>query len=85
MLWLRNNASTMVSQLLDTGIFITIAFWGTVPTNILANMLLTQYIIKVAIAAGDTPFCYLLVALLKDRVKLPPPTESAGLVMNMEQ
>jgi len=26
-LWLRNNGSTMVSQVLDTGIFITIAFW----------------------------------------------------------
>ncbi len=72
-LWLRNNASTMVSQALDTGIFITIAFWGVVPTEILANMLLTQYIIKLAIAAGDTPFCYMLVGLLRERVKQTPP------------
>ncbi len=72
-LWLRNNASTMVSQALDTGLFITIAFWGTVPTGILANMLLTQYLIKLAIAACDTPFCYLLVGLLKEKVKQPPP------------
>ncbi len=70
-LWLRNNASTMVSQALDTGLFITIAFWGVVPAQILANMLLSQYIIKLVIAAGDTPFCYLLVALLKDKVKPP--------------
>ena len=68
-LWLRNNASTMVSQALDTGLFITIAFWGTVPTEVLTEMLLTQYVIKLIIAAGDTPFCYLLVALLKKRVK----------------
>jgi len=74
-LWLRNNASTMVSQALDTGLFITIAFWGLVPTGVLANMLLTQYIIKLIIAACDTPFCYLLVALLKGRVK---PSLSAG-------
>ena len=72
-LWLRNNASTMVSQGLDTGIFITVAFWGIVPTGILVNMLVSQYIIKLAIAAGDTPFCYLLVGLLKGRVKQPPP------------
>jgi len=72
-LWLRNNASTMVSQGLDTGLFITIAFWGTVPTGILLNMLLTQYVIKLAIAVCDTPFCYLLVALLKDKVKPLPP------------
>jgi uncharacterized integral membrane protein (TIGR00697 family) len=72
-LWLRNNASTMVSQALDTGVFITIAFWGIVPTGVLANMLLTQYIIKLAIAAGDTPFCYILVGLLKGKVKQQPP------------
>ncbi len=72
-LWLRNNASTMVSQALDTGLFITIAFWGVVPAQILANMLLSQYIIKLAIAASDTPFCYLLVSLLKEKVKEQPP------------
>ena len=68
-LWLRNNASTMVSQVLDTGIFITIAFWGTVPTGILINMLLSQYVIKLVIAVFDTPFCYLLVGLLRERIK----------------
>ena len=72
-LWLRNNASTMVSQALDTGVFITIAFWGTVPMGILTNMLLSQYVIKLVIAACDTPFCYLLVGLLRGKVKQPSP------------
>jgi len=72
-LWLRNNASTMVSQAMDTGIFITIAFWGVYSTEILTEMLLTQYVIKLIIAACDTPFCYLLVGLLKGKVKPPPP------------
>ncbi len=72
-LWLRNNASTMVSQALDTGLFITIAFWGVYSTEILLNMLRTQYIIKLAIAVCDTPFCYMLVGLLRGRVKPPPP------------
>jgi uncharacterized integral membrane protein (TIGR00697 family) len=71
-LWLRNNASTMVSQALDTSLFITVAFWGVASAEILRNMLLTQYVIKLAIAAADTPFCYLLVALLKDKVELLP-------------
>ena len=71
-LWLRNNASTMVSQALDTAIFITIAFWGTVPAGILTNMLLTQYVIKLIIAVFDTPFCYLLVGLLREKVKQTP-------------
>ena len=79
-LWLRNNASTMVSQALDTGIFITIAFWGVYSTEILLNMLRTQYIIKLAIAACDTPFCYMLVGLLRERVKPPAPIGTQGWV-----
>jgi len=79
-LWLRNNASTMVSQALDTGAFITIAFWGTVPTGILTNMLLSQYVAKLVIAACDTPFCYLLVGLLRERVKQPPPVGAQAWV-----
>ena len=74
-LWLRNNASTVVSQALDTGLFITIAFWGTVPMTVLGNMLLTQYLIKLAIAAADTPLCYLLVASLKNRMTPLPGKE----------
>lgn len=70
-LWLRNNASTMVSQAIDTGIFISIAFWEVVPIKILLNMIFTQYIIKLIIAAGDTPFCYLLVSLLKKKARKP--------------
>jgi len=77
-LWLRNNASTMVSQAMDTALFITIAFWGTVPNSVLVNMLVTQYVIKLAIAALDTPFCYLLVYLLKNKIKPLAGAEAAA-------
>ncbi len=60
-LWLRNNLSTMVSQLLDSAIFITIAFAGTVEGAVLINMIVGQYLIKLALALADTPFCYLTV------------------------
>jgi uncharacterized integral membrane protein (TIGR00697 family) len=56
--WLRNNLSTMTSQLVDTVIFIGIAFWGAVPH--LGKMILGQYIIKVLIALLDTPIFYAL-------------------------
>lgn len=55
--WIRNNVSTMTSQLFDTAIFITIAFAGQVPN--LLWMIVSQYIIKLIIAALDTPFFYL--------------------------
>ena len=56
--WLRNNASTLVSQIIDTAIFITIAFWGMVPN--LLWMIISQYVVKAIIALLDTPFFYLL-------------------------
>jgi len=65
MLWLRNNASTMVSQSIDTVIFVLIAFAGVVPNSILWEMIWMQYIVKLGIAAIDTPLLYALVPTLK--------------------
>ncbi|MBW2559574.1 MAG: queuosine precursor transporter [Deltaproteobacteria bacterium] len=62
-LWLRNNLSTIVSQMIDSVLFIGIAFWGTVPPATIGMMILSQYIVKVGIALLDTPLCYLLVRL----------------------
>ncbi len=66
-LWLRNNASTVVSQAIDTVIFIAIAFGGTVPAGTLLNMMATQYVVKVGIAVVDTPFVYALVGAIRRR------------------
>ena len=46
----------MTSQLVDTLIFITIAFYGVVDN--LPAMVLGQYVIKLLLALGDTPFFY---------------------------
>ena len=56
--WIWNNASTMTSQIIDTAIFITVAFVGTVPN--IFTMIVSQYFIKLIYAALDTPFFYLL-------------------------
>lgn len=70
--WLRNNASTMLSQFVDTAIFITIAFglgFGWIFDNQIAllNMLIGQYVIKLFIALLDTPFFYLFTRESKSR------------------
>lgn len=70
-LWLRNNASTMASQLVDTSLFITIAFYGTMPTSVLLGMILTQYIFKWIVAVADTPIVYLLVKLCRRQQEDP--------------
>lgn len=66
-LWLRNNLSTSISQLLDTTIFITIAFYGIIPD--IWSMIISQYAIKLMIALLDTPIVYGLVYLIKKEDK----------------
>ncbi|MFV0422786.1 queuosine precursor transporter [Oleidesulfovibrio sp.] len=58
-LWLRNNASTLVSQMIDSAVFCLIAFWGVFPTPILLEIMLTTYIFKGVVALLDTPFMYI--------------------------
>lgn len=63
--WLRNNLSTMTSQIIDTAIFITIAFFGSVPNIVI--MILSQYFIKLVYALLDTPFFYILTRKRKEK------------------
>lgn len=58
-LWLRNNASTLVSQLIDSAIFSTIAFLGVFPFGVVVQIAVTTYLLKVIVALVDTPFIYL--------------------------
>jgi uncharacterized integral membrane protein (TIGR00697 family) len=58
-LWLRNNLSTITSQLIDNTIFTLIAFAGIFSWNVIGQIFLTSFILKVIVAACDTPFVYL--------------------------
>lgn len=57
-LWLRNNLSTMVSQLIDSSVFVIIAFWGVFESKMLFEIFITTYFLKWIVAAADTPFVY---------------------------
>lgn len=91
-LWLRNNASTIVSQFIDTLIFITLAFnilptltggvvvpWSTIPFIILG-----QYLVKVSIALFDTPFVYLGVYILKGKIAFPKIISKTPITLRRE-
>jgi len=58
-LWLRNNLSTITSQLIDNIIFTSIAFIGVVPGEIIIQIFFTSLILKYLVAVFDTPFIYL--------------------------
>ncbi|MEE8394970.1 MAG: queuosine precursor transporter [bacterium] len=64
-LWLRNNASTLASQTLDTTIFVTVAFYGVLP---IWPLIVGQLIAKYLIAVADTPVVYALVFFIRPRV-----------------
>lgn len=58
-LWLRNNLSTMVSQLIDSIVFTLVAFYGVFSTEVLWEIAATTFVLKWVVAAADTPFVYL--------------------------
>lgn len=64
-LWTRTIGSTVVGQGVDTLIFITAAFYGLMPGAVLAQMVVAQYVWKVAYETAATPLTYLMVGWLK--------------------
>ncbi|MFW5500480.1 MULTISPECIES: queuosine precursor transporter [unclassified Maridesulfovibrio] len=58
-LWLRNNASTLFSQFLDSSVFCFVALWGLFPFDVWVEILFTTYLFKVIVAVMDTPFLYM--------------------------
>jgi queuosine precursor transporter len=66
-LWLRNNGSTMVSQLVDTLVVNSILFFIGFGMDYATGfgIMLTIYLYKLVIAALDTPFVYLGVYALQ--------------------
>ncbi|MDR2932227.1 MAG: queuosine precursor transporter [Oscillospiraceae bacterium] len=58
-LWLRNNGSTLVSQLLNTVLFTLGAFWGVFEPGELLTVMLSSYVIFIVTSLADTPVVYL--------------------------
>jgi len=57
-LWLRNNLSTITSQVVDNTIFTLIAFVGVFEWSIIGQIFLTSLLLKGIVALVDTPFMY---------------------------
>lgn len=72
-LWLRNNGSTVGSQLLDTAIFYGIAFYGILPTDALIKLIFAAYLLKLVIALVDTPFVYFVIWFVRRGQTDPEP------------
>ena len=76
-LWLRNNGSTMVSQLVDATAVITIVFWhdfmsGAKTAAAILALIGCNYLFKVIVAALDTIPFYIGVRYLKGYLQIDP-------------
>ncbi|MDO1502479.1 queuosine precursor transporter [Winogradskyella maritima] len=70
-LWLRNNASTFFSQLVDTGtVLLLLCSFGAIPWSQFLGLLTAGFLFKVFVAFVDTPFLYAGVYLFRRRFKL---------------
>lgn len=66
-LWLRTIGSTLIGQGANTFIFVSIAFWGILPSSLLITIVISNYIFKVGIEIICTPFTYWITHKLKQR------------------
>ena len=69
-LWLRNNASTIASQLVDTTLVICILFVGVWNTDQILSAIIDGWIFKMLMALLDTPIIYGIIYLLKGKVDI---------------
>lgn len=60
-LWLRNNASTIMSQLIDTTLVVLVLFVGVKPGSTLLQFIIDGWMFKALMALLDTPIMYLIV------------------------
>ena len=64
-LWTRTVGSTVVGELVDSTLFIVIAFAGVLPNSLLVTLIISNYVFKTAIEILFTPVTYANVGYLK--------------------
>ena len=68
-IWIRNNLSTIFSQIIDNIIFTVVAFAGVFEFKILISIMFSTYFLKLIISIFDTPFVY-IAAFWKKKGKI---------------
>ena len=69
-LWLRNNGSTVASQLIDTTLVVCILFLGVWNGDQIFQAIIDGWLFKMLMALVDTPIIYGIVFLLKGKIDI---------------
>lgn len=66
-LWARTIGSTLVGELVDSALFIVIAFYGILPSSLLITLIISNYLFKSGVEILFTPLTYKAVNFLKKK------------------
>jgi len=64
-LWMRTIGSTLIGESLDSAIFISLAFWGVFPSEVLPGMIIAQASFKIGYEILATPITYAVINYFK--------------------
>jgi len=64
-LWMRTIGSTLIGELADSAVFITVAFIGIWPGDQILTGVITQWLLKSGYEVLATPLTYIVVGYLK--------------------
>lgn len=66
-LWSRTIGSTLIAQMVDTALFVLIAFTGVVPNGLLLTLIVSNYLFKCGVEILFTPVTYWMTGWLKQQ------------------
>lgn len=68
-LWVRNNGSTLISQIVNTLLFTLFAFYGVYDIKTLISIFLSSYVIFIVTSLLDTPVVYIARHIHESKMK----------------
>jgi len=81
-LWVRMISSSVVGSAIDTVVFSTVAFLGTMPFDALAQLMITVFLIKIATEVIVSPLTIKIINIVKQREKIDTYEQPATYLVN---
>lgn len=81
-LWVRMISSSVVGSAIDTVVFSTVAFLGTMPFDALAQLMITVFLIKITTEVIVSPLTIKIINIVKRREKIDTYEQPATYLVN---
>ena len=81
-LWARMISSSVVGSAIDTVVFSTVAFLGTMPFDALAQLMITVFLIKITTEVIVSPLTIKIINIVKRREKIDTYEQPATYLVN---